>query len=293
MTVDNHSLYFTYDAAGVPLSLTYDGGTYYYVTNLQGDVVAILDSTGTEVVRYSYDAWGNLITDVAEGTLGFYNPLRYRGYVYDEETKLYYLQSRYYNPEMGRFINGDNQMSGVGGDALGYNMFAYCFNNPVNMSDSSGNWPKWLETAANWVNKNIIQPATGFVEKTIDYLTPPSKEDHYNRNQNNIQFPEEYDETFFKEWDDGVSANCHQFTAPNRDNVKYVSPDGKYEAIYDVNNKLVTDPRDVGTYNFVSPNEDPLGHFIKDVIPWIQFGNSPDDSTEWRQRALSFISIYE
>jgi len=172
-------------------------------------------------------------------------------------------------------------------------MFAYCMNNPVNMFDSTGNWPKWIETAANWAKQNIIQPVAGFLEKTINYLTPPFKEDHYNRNQNNVQFPEEYDEIFFKAWDDGVSANCHQFSAPNRDNVKYVSPDGRYEAIYDVNNKLVTDPRDVGTYNFVSPNEDPFGHFIKDVIPWIYFGNSPDDSTEWWQRALSFVSIYE
>jgi len=268
--------------------------TYYYVRNLQGDIIGILDSNGVQVVSYTYGAWGDIlsVSGTLASTVGQQNPLRYRGYYYDGETGFYYVSSRYYDPEIGRWINADNRISGVGGSILGYNMFAYCMNNPVNMSDPTGSWPKWIETVANWVNNNIIQPVASFIEKSIDYLTPPSKEDHYNRNQNNIQFPEEYDETFFKDWDDSVSANCHQFSAPNRDNVKYVSPDGKYEAIYDVNNKLVTDPRDVGTYNFISPNEDPFGHFIKDVIPWIQHGNSPNDSTEWWQRALSFIAIY-
>jgi len=109
-------------------------------------VVAILDSTGTAVVTYTYDAWGNILATGGsmETTLGVYNPLRYRGYVYDIETKLYYLQSRYYNPEWGRFINADSMMAGEGGDILGYNLFAYCMNNPVNLSDSSGNWPSWV-----------------------------------------------------------------------------------------------------------------------------------------------------
>ena len=138
MTVAGHTLYFSYDAAGTPLTLTYDGVTYYYVTNLQGDVVAILNSSGVEVVTYAYDAWGNRISpDVAEGTLGFYNPLRYRGYVYDPETELYYLQSRYYNPEMGRFINTDGFAS-TGQGVLGNNMFAYCGNNPVCRKDITG-----------------------------------------------------------------------------------------------------------------------------------------------------------
>ena len=139
MTVDGHTMYFTYDASGTPLTLTYDGVTYYYVTNLQGDVIAILNSNGVQNVRYTDDAWGNLLSttgDMAD-TLGFYNPLRYRGYVYDEETELYYLQSRYYNPEMGRFVNGDGLVS-TGQGLLGNNMFAYCLNNPVNFVDRDG-----------------------------------------------------------------------------------------------------------------------------------------------------------
>ncbi len=128
-----------------PLSVTDNGTVYYYACNIQGDVAAILDADGTAVVEYTYDAWGSLLA--ADGsmasTLGKTNPLRYRGYAYDTETGLYYLQSRYYNPEMGRWINADSVIAGAGGAVQGYNLFAYCFNNPVNMSDPTGNWPQW------------------------------------------------------------------------------------------------------------------------------------------------------
>ena len=119
--------------------MTYGGATYYYATNIQGDVVAILDSTGAAVVTYTYDAWGNILTTTGTlaSTLGTHNPLRYRGYVYDLETGLYYLQSRYYNPEMGRFLNADALVS-TGQGILGNNMFAYCLNNPVNLEDITG-----------------------------------------------------------------------------------------------------------------------------------------------------------
>ena len=75
-----------------------------------------------------------------------------------------------------------------------------------------------------------------------------------------------------------------------KSNKKYVSPDGRYEAIYDEKNHLVTDPRDVGTYNYASP-DNWLGHFILDVYPWILWGNSPDDSTKPLQRLFSFLGF--
>ena len=146
LTVDGHTLRFTYDASGSPISVTYDGTEYYYALNLQGDVVAILNGSGNTVVAYTYDAWGNILatTGSLSETLGFYNPLRYRGYVYDAETGLYYVSSRYYDPEIGRFINADIFVS-TGQGILGNNMFAYCNNNPIMYTDSTGCYP--LQTA--------------------------------------------------------------------------------------------------------------------------------------------------
>ncbi len=143
-TTTTETLYYAYDANGVPMSLTYTDAqgtttTYYYATNIQGDVTAILDTTGTPVVEYTYDAWGNplTITGSLADTLGERNSLRYRGYVYDTETGFYYLQSRYYNSQMCRFINADSYPS-TGQGLTGNNMFAYCGNNPIVRKDDSG-----------------------------------------------------------------------------------------------------------------------------------------------------------
>lgn len=138
-------LTFTYDASGTPLSVTYNGTTYYYVTNLQSDVTAILNTSGSAVVAYTYDAWGNPQSEPANtDTIGNLNPLRYRGYVYDTETGLYYLQSRYYDPEVGRFINAD-VFAATGLGLLGNNMFAYCLNNPIILCDRTGCVPSRSE----------------------------------------------------------------------------------------------------------------------------------------------------
>ena len=114
------------------------GAIYYYVTNLQGDVVALLDASGNAVASYAYDPYGKVLS--AEGTMAETNPLRYRGYYYDTESGLYYLQSRYYDPAVCRFVNADGYAS-TGQGVLGYNMFAYCNNDPVNLNDSKGDVP--------------------------------------------------------------------------------------------------------------------------------------------------------
>jgi len=138
MTDGTNTLKFIYDASR-PVGLVWNGTNYYYLTNAQGDILGIANGSGTLVVQYAYDVWGKLlsVTGSMANTLGNLNPLRYRGYVYDNETGLYYLQSRYYKPEWGRFVNADGLVQAVG-NINGKNLFAYCNNNPVSRSDPSG-----------------------------------------------------------------------------------------------------------------------------------------------------------
>ena len=135
------TLDFFYDDSGRPFAFNYsvDGSdfeTYYYILNLQGDVVQIIDANGVMQAEYVYSPWGEIIS--AEGDLAEVNPLRYRGYYYDSETGFYYLRSRYYDPENHRFINADTYASTDSGDAISCNMFAYCNNNLVVFLDSTG-----------------------------------------------------------------------------------------------------------------------------------------------------------
>ena len=140
-----YTLDFVYDYSGRPymlnLTTTVSGAStttpYYYLLNLQGDVVEIVNASEVPVADYTYDAYGTLLS--ATGSLASVNPLRYRGYYYDTETGFYYLQSRYYDPALGRFLNADTYAS-TGQGFLGYNMFAYCQNNPVINSDQNGHF---------------------------------------------------------------------------------------------------------------------------------------------------------
>ena len=133
MTSGTDELHVFYDAQNRPAVVVYNGTAYAYVKSLQGDVVAILDENGNAVVSYGYDAWGAPLWCTGElaETLGKVQPFRYRGYVFDEETGLYYLRSRYYNPRWGRFVNAD-------GAIIQKNLFAYCSNGPIVGYDPSG-----------------------------------------------------------------------------------------------------------------------------------------------------------
>ena len=136
-----NELYFRYDESGAPVSVNINGTDYYYVKNLQGDIIALLDGQGTCVVKYTYDAWGKVleIEDSTETNAGTINPLRYRGYYYDSDLGFYYLRSRYYDPTVGRFLNADEvDYLGASGTVLSCNLFAYCENDGVNNSDYSG-----------------------------------------------------------------------------------------------------------------------------------------------------------
>ena len=160
-------LRFSYDANGKVVAVNYNGNYYYYLRNAQNDIVKLIDNSGAAVVEYTYDSWGKLLSTSGSlaSTLGKNNPFRYRGYVYDEETGFYYLQSRYYNPEVGRFISSDVLLS-TGQGVLGHNAYAYCLNNPVNREDSNGNWsmPNWLKVtigAVALVGAVALTVATG------------------------------------------------------------------------------------------------------------------------------------
>jgi len=145
----NNLLIYLYDESGSPIGMQYRTtsyaantfDTFYFEKNLQGDIIAVYNENGVKVLSYTYDAWGNQSTTWHDRTgtnlNAIHNPFRYRGYYYDTETQLYYLQSRYYNPAWGRFLNADGLVS-TGTGILGYNMYAYCNNNPVMYIDPSG-----------------------------------------------------------------------------------------------------------------------------------------------------------
>ena len=151
-TWGNSYMLFYYNAEGKPLYVEYHdandecSGTYYYVLNLQGDTVALYDpARNITAVNYEYDAWGREISwstyDSGYAGLIFNNPLTYRGYIYDRETGFYYLQSRYYDSTVGRFLNADDtDYLGASGTAIGWNLFAYCENNPITNIDPNGTW---------------------------------------------------------------------------------------------------------------------------------------------------------
>ena len=138
------NVHIRYDSEGKPVHMQYnkDGDEYYYMLDAQGNVVGLVDGSGKLVVEYTYDAWGQLLsmTGSRANDLGKANPLRYRSYVYDDETGMYYLGSRYYNPMMCRFINADSVsvVHEASGKLTDKNLFAYCDKNPVMRKDGGG-----------------------------------------------------------------------------------------------------------------------------------------------------------
>ena len=157
---------YTYDGNGHPLTMMYKGATYYYLTNYRGDVLALTDVNGKVVAEYTYDAWGNILTQT--GTMASINPYRYAGYRYDEDTKLYYLMSRYYNPDTGVFLSLDpmrgNTMSPV--TLNGYN---YVSNNPVMMVDPDGEFAFLLRVFWGAAVGAFVNALTYYIDLIADY----------------------------------------------------------------------------------------------------------------------------
>ncbi len=176
---DSYTADYLYDENGNPFGFIYrkNGGTasyYFYETNIFGDIAAVYNSNGSKIVSFTYDAWGNVTQTISNTTVctdDFIKAtlFRYRGYIYDSETNLYYLQSRYYDPEVGRFISADGYIN-ANGDLLGYNMYAYCSNNPVMYVDPTG------EVIGTAILVGIISGAIigGAIGGTASYKTAKS-----------------------------------------------------------------------------------------------------------------------
>ena len=144
-TTNKREFIYLYDESSiVGVLYSYNGSSptpYYYHRNLQGDVIAIYDASGYTKAEYTYDAWGNCkVTNSTLYDLAYNNPIRYRGYYYDRETKLYYLNARYYNPEWHRFISPDDTAYLDPNTPNGLNLYAYCNNDPVNYADPNGHF---------------------------------------------------------------------------------------------------------------------------------------------------------
>ena len=212
MTSGTDELHFFYDAQNRPAVVVYNGTAYAYVKSLQGDIVAILDENGNTVVSYGYDAWGAPLWCTGElaETLGKVQPFRYRGYVYDEETGLYYLRSRFYNSSLCRFIDMDCLIHSG-------NTFAYCCNSPASMHDVCGTTgdyaydrDKVIEYGRQYYNKqdpyypqrsyrnNCVRFASQCLYAGLgdDIIAEVYPEWHcYRNNQRDPENPEEHDQT--------------------------------------------------------------------------------------------------
>lgn len=171
-TDGTNTMYFQYDTNGVPLGFIYNGTQYLYVTNIMGDVISITDAQGNEIVEYEYDEWGGIASifsphnSESEVAFANINPIRYRGYYCDTETGYYYLQSRYYDPSICRFINADiPEVAEISKDIIdGMNLFAYCSDNPVNNYDFDG----YKQTKITYKNVYIFYDPDDFYRQAKD-----------------------------------------------------------------------------------------------------------------------------
>jgi RHS repeat-associated protein len=218
------SIYYTYDDQGDLISMNLKGEEYYYIRNGQKDIIGLFDSNAVQVVSYLYDSWGRLVsikdqdgTDVTGNAdhVGYKNPYRYRGYRYDSETGLYYLNSRYYNPEWGRYLNTD-AAAGKTGVLLSHNLFAYSMNNPVNMEDVNGYWPGWLRRAAAAVKRvfnRIVRAVTrvvAAVKKAVSNVASRAAKVYYSIRPSNKQVKSVVGSTAVAGIEEGISSSLEK-----------------------------------------------------------------------------------
>ena len=182
---ENDTIYYLYDSIGL-IGLKYNDSTYYYIKNLQGDIIGILDSSYNKIVSYEYDSWGKVLSvkdqngnEISSSNhIGIINPFRYRSYYYDNEIGLYYLNNRYYNPEWCRFLNPDNTL-GTNDDYIGYNLYSYVSNNPINNSDPTGMFFKkawnWIKKTKREIQKEISNTVDSFIKGVSNFIDSASR----------------------------------------------------------------------------------------------------------------------
>lgn len=225
-------------------------GLYYYHNDHLGTPQRLSDNTDAIAWNAGYAAFGNATVDPFLTTVE--NNLRFAGQYFDQESGLHYNLNRFYDPKVGRYT----QVDPIGFFTGDVNFYRYVNNNSLNWIDPYGLWG-------------------------IPILTPFDKDArwlHFQRNRFNQDYENEGDAR--KNWGAPLQkwqSTTHQIGNRNENNVKYVSPDGHSEAVYN-NGQLVTDPINQGTYNVFGPDSE-LGHGLFDVIPWVMWGNSPDDPT--------------
>ena len=212
------TIYYVYDANGSVVGMKYNGVQYWYQKNMQGDVVRILNEGGAEVAIYTYDAWGKIlqITDKdgndvsgSPNHIANINPFRYRGYYYDVETGWYYLNARYYDPNVGRFLSPDAILI-TDRDVQGYNLYQYCYNNPIIYNDSDGYMP----------NKNTIPPQSSGYKPGKQGPTP-------GKTSNGVWgWADKYGNIWVPDTRDNAHGGIHWDITDSKGNYINVYPDG-------------------------------------------------------------------
>ena len=209
---------YYYNEAGSVIGLRYNGNDYFFRRTVQGDIIAILNTSGEVVVTYEYDPWGYILSTGGSmaATLGADNPFRYRGYYYDNESGFYYLQSRYYDPVTGRFLNADDYcMVGVFGD---FNLFSYCGNRFVQGIDRTGQYDynQAVKYLKKWYYRRNTEyyyyyrgDCANFISQCLFAGGIPMDNQWHSYRYNNITFKNFYRYLLFTnskyDWDVGAS----------------------------------------------------------------------------------------
>lgn len=190
---ENEALWFNYDVYGKPIGFMYNSVQFLYDVDEMGNVIGIFNKYGDKIVQYNYNGWGEITKIKGDNKIAHINPLRYRGYYYDEESGFYYLKNRYYDPKLKRMISMDTtQDTGFG--LFSHNMYAYCENTPVNASNYSGNVPSWFDskiyTAEDFLwetsSTDSLYNCYAFALKKYNKLCDPGEFSGKNMNSLNV-----------------------------------------------------------------------------------------------------------